>query len=52
MKVPISQVFDNEEAIKPVLEFLADTDMEKVIGIREKEVDTEAEEGGNSSEGE
>ena len=34
-KVPMSQVFDTDEAVEPVLEFLADSDVGRVTGVRE-----------------
>ena len=49
MKVPMSQVFDTDEAVKPVLEFLADTDVGRVTGVREGDDNAEAEEDGSSS---
>jgi hypothetical protein len=30
----MSQVFDTDEAVKPVLEFLADTDVGRVMGVK------------------
>ena len=51
MKVPISQVFDTDKAVKPVLEFLADTDMRRVTGVQEGDK-VVTEEGGSSSEDE
>ncbi|KAF8533264.1 hypothetical protein BDD12DRAFT_899809 [Trichophaea hybrida] len=47
--VPMSQVFDTDEAVEPVLEFLADSDVGRVTGVREGDDDAEVEEGGSSS---
>jgi hypothetical protein len=45
IKVPMSQVFDTDEAVEPMLDFLLSTDVGRVTGVEE-----EAEEGGSSSE--
>ncbi|KAF8533320.1 hypothetical protein BDD12DRAFT_984524 [Trichophaea hybrida] len=49
-KVPMSQVFDTDEAVKPMLEFLLGTEVGGVTGVREGDDVEEAEEGGSSSE--
>jgi hypothetical protein len=46
----MSQVFDTDEVVEPMLDFLCGTDLEKVMGIRDGDVESEAEEGGSSSE--
>ena len=50
MKVPMSQVFNTEEAIEPVLEFLHGTEVGRVLGVREGVEEEEVEEGGSSDE--
>ncbi|KAF8536579.1 hypothetical protein BDD12DRAFT_889802 [Trichophaea hybrida] len=47
-KVPMSQAFDTDEAVEPMLEFLADTDVGRVTGVRDDE--EQAEVGGSSDE--
>jgi hypothetical protein len=36
-KIPISQVFDTEDAVDAVLDFLKNTDMGRVSEVRERE---------------
>ena len=35
LKVPMSQVFDTDVAVKPVLKFLKESDIGKDLGVRE-----------------
>jgi hypothetical protein len=49
-KVPLSQVFDRDEAVKPILESVFGTDVGNVRGIMDGDVREEAEQGGSSSE--
>ncbi|KAF8542340.1 hypothetical protein BDD12DRAFT_908026 [Trichophaea hybrida] len=45
----MSQDFDTDEAVEPMLDFLFGTDVGRVTGVREEDVEEEAEEGGSSS---
>jgi hypothetical protein len=47
-KGPMSQVFDTDEAIEPMVDFPADTDVGRVTGVREGD-HAEVEKGGSSS---
>jgi hypothetical protein len=49
-KVPMSQVFDTEEAVQPILDFLRGTDVGRVLGVNGGDDDERAEEGGSSGE--
>jgi hypothetical protein len=45
----MSKIFHTDEAVKPILDLVGGTDMGRVKGVREGNVEDETEEGGSSS---